>query len=81
MIYESLYTILFIFANGPLKIYLELKEGKTSIKKMLEDYEDERSVMHERLGVKKHEVLPTISSGLKRRKDKAEDNIDSTEFR
>ncbi|CDW71969.1 UNKNOWN [Stylonychia lemnae] len=59
---EVLYTILFIFINGPLKIFLEIKEGKTSLKKMVEDYEDERNLLHEKLGFKRPDLLPTQSN-------------------
>ncbi len=67
---ESLYTMLFIFINGPLKLFLEIKEGKTSIKKLVEDYEDERSLVHQKLlGMKKPDLLPTKdeSKPIKRR--------------
>ena len=41
------------------KLYsLEIKEGKTSLKKMVEDYEDERNLLHERFGLKKPDLLP-----------------------
>ena len=53
------YSILMVFLNGPLKVYLEVKEGKTSLKKMVEDYEDERTLAHKRFGVKRADVLPT----------------------
>ena len=53
------YSILFLFMNGPLKVWLEIKEGRTSIKKLVEDYEDERTIAHTRLGVKKPDLLPT----------------------
>ena len=58
---QAAYTIVFIFGNGPLKVFLDIKEGKTSIKKMMEDYEDERTQMHEKLGVIRKEdgILPT----------------------
>ena len=36
---------------------LEIKEGKTSIKKMVEDYEDERNIIHEKFGVKRTEGI------------------------
>ena len=55
---ESFYTIVFIFINGPLKVYLEIKEGKTSVKKIIEDYEDERNVIHQKMGVKNPDLLP-----------------------
>jgi hypothetical protein len=60
MLTECFYTVAFIVINGPLKVYLEIKEGKTSIEKIKEDYEDERTLMHSRFGVtKKTGILPT----------------------
>ena len=56
---EIVMTVAMIFINGPLKVYLEIKEGKTSYKKILEDYEDERNLIHEKFGVKKPDLLPT----------------------
>jgi hypothetical protein len=39
---------------------LEIKEGKTSMKKLVEDYEDERNFMHTKLGLKREDgILPT----------------------
>ena len=48
---------------------MEIKEGKTSVKKMVEDYEDERTKMHEKLGVLKTDdgILPTKNSGVIKR--------------
>ena len=59
IISECAKTILYIFMNGPLKVYLDIKEGKTSAKKIIEEYEDERNILHSRLGVKKSDLLPT----------------------
>ncbi len=75
--YESFNTIVLIFMQGPLKIWLEVKEGKTSLKKMVDDYNDERNILHEKLGVKKPELLPTGQGTVKRKtqgegKDKSE---------
>jgi len=50
---------MYIFMNGPLKIFLDIKEGKTSMKKIIEDYEDDRNLMHQKLGVRKPDILPT----------------------
>ena len=44
--FDSWTTIVYIFLNGPLKVYLEIKEGKTSVKKLVEEYEDERNIVH-----------------------------------
>ena len=62
---ECFYTIVFIFLNGPLKVWLEIKEGKTSLKKILEDYEDERNLVHDKFGLKKPDLLPTTEGTAK----------------
>ena len=36
-----------------------MKEGKTSFKKMAEDFEDERNIVHSKFGFKKPDLLPT----------------------
>ena len=46
IISECAKTIMYIFMNGPLKVYLDIKEGKTSAKKIIEEYEDERNILH-----------------------------------
>ena len=43
-------TILVIFATGPVKVWLDVKRGKTSIEEMKENYEDQRGWLHSRLG-------------------------------
>ncbi len=60
--FDSWTTILYIFLNGPLKVYLEIKEGKTSVKKLVEEYDDERNIVHQRMGVKKPDLLPSKST-------------------
>ena len=34
-----------IFSIGPIRLFLKIKEGKTSLDKIKEDYEDERGFM------------------------------------
>ena len=36
------YLVLMIFGIGPLRLFLKIKEGKTSLKKMEEDYIEDR---------------------------------------
>ena len=36
------YLVLMIFGIGPLRLFLKIKEGKTSLKKMEEDYIEHR---------------------------------------
>jgi uncharacterized membrane protein YqgA involved in biofilm formation len=59
VLYQGLNTIMLIFINGPLRLFLEIKEGKTSVKKLVEEFEDERNVVHQRFGLKKPDLLPT----------------------
>ena len=42
---EFKYIIAFIFLLGPLRLFLKIKEGKTSIEKLVEDYEDDRGIV------------------------------------
>ena len=72
---------MYIFLNGPLKLYLEIKEGKTSVKKLVEEFEDERNIVHQRMGVKKPDLLPSkaTQNGLIKRKKADEDKSITTE--
>ena len=72
---------MYIFLNGPLKLYLEIKEGKTSVKKLVEEFEDERNIVHQRMGVKKPDLLPSkaTQNGLIKRKKADEDKSIATE--
>ena len=72
---------MYIFLNGPLKLYLEIKEGKTSVKKLVEEFEDERNIVHQRMGVKKPDLLPTnkTQNGLIKRKKTDGDKSGATE--
>ena len=72
---------MYIFLNGPLKLYLEIKEGKTSVKKLVEEFEDERNIVHQRMGVKKPDLLPTnnTQNGLIKRKKTDESKSGGTE--
>ena len=76
--YDSWTTIVYIFLNGPLKLYLEIKEGKTSVKKLVEEFEDERNIVHQRMGVRKPDLLPskaTTSGGLINRKKGGDNSV------
>ena len=72
---------MYIFLNGPLKLYLEIKEGKTSVKKLVEEFEDERNIVHQRMGVKKPDLLPSkaTQNGLIKRKKADEEKSITTE--
>jgi hypothetical protein len=48
---------------------LEIKEGKTDLKKIVESYEDERNKMHRNFGlVKEDGILPTEDANKNLRK-------------
>ena len=44
-------TIIVIFATGPVKVWLDVKRGKTSVAEMRDNYEDQRGWLHTRMGV------------------------------
>jgi hypothetical protein len=62
---------------------LEIKEGKTDLKKIVENYEDERNKMHRNLGlVKEDGILPTEDETNKNiRKRNVKENLDQTDLR
>jgi hypothetical protein len=62
---------------------LDIKEGKTDLKKIVENYEDERNKMHRNLGlVKEDGILPTEDERNKNlRKRNVKENLDQTDLR
>ena len=42
---EFFYLIAIIFSLGPIKVFFKIKEGKTSLEKIQEGYEDERGFL------------------------------------
>ena len=46
---ELVYLFAMIFGLGPLRVFLKVKEGKTSVEEILEDYEDDRTAFHSTL--------------------------------
>lgn len=58
-------TILYIFTIGPVGLFLKLKEGKQSMEKIVEDFEEERmSVLPTK---KRGSHLPTENLPMRRR--------------
>ena len=51
------FLMLFIFSLGPIRVFFKIKEGKTSVEKLVEGYEDERGIM--RPGTRKGGILPS----------------------
>mmetsp|Transcript_1878 Transcript_1878/g.3276 ORF Transcript_1878/g.3276 Transcript_1878/m.3276 type:complete len:81 (-) Transcript_1878:3-245(-) len=74
---ELAYLILFIFSIGPLRVFLKIKEGKTNLRKIVEDYEDERGFIRpqERKGVG---LLPTSSRPTRRANAAKESSTESS---
>ena len=42
---EVFYLIAIIFSLGPIRVFFKIKEGKTSLEKIKDDYEDERGFL------------------------------------
>ena len=57
-LYEFLYIIAIIMMLGPLKLFLKIKEGKTSFEQMREDYEEDRGSIY-RTNQSQSGLLPT----------------------
>ena len=48
---EAFSTVVVIFTTGPIKVFLDVKRGKTSISEMKDNYEDQRGWFHKQMGV------------------------------
>ena len=46
LIREVVSTIVVIFTTGPIKVWLDIKRGKTSVQELQENYEDQRGWLH-----------------------------------
>lgn len=46
LIREVISTIFVIFSTGPIKVYLDVKRGKTSIEEMKDNYAEQRGWLH-----------------------------------
>ena len=46
-----LQVIVVIFASGPVKVFLDVKRGETSMKEMMDDMNDDRMWIHKTFGV------------------------------
>ena len=59
-----LQTFMLVFTTGPIKVWLDIKRGKTSINDLQADYQDNRGWLHKRLGVdQRGELLPERARG------------------
>lgn len=55
-------SIMFTFLIGPLNVFLQINEGKLSLEKIKEDYEDERMDFYQMARDQKdrnNDILPT----------------------
>lgn len=72
------YILLLILMIGPLKVFLKIKEGKTSVQKLVEDYEDERGFMDDIIaqnrGQPRGGLLPTTTQPQQRVHARTETN-------
>ena len=60
------YLMLFVYTIGPIRVFLKIKEGKTSIGKIIEDFEDERGQLWKE-NKKSVGILPTTTRPQRRR--------------
>ena len=75
---------MFTFMIGPLNVLLELNEGKLTLQKMQEDYEDERidfmQYAQDAKERRNNDILPTSASGPRKRSSAQTAPRDSSEF-
>ena len=65
---EFISTIVITFSTGPLKVWLDVKRGKTSLSEMRANYEDQRLFMHKSMGVDgRPGLFPDANPNLRRR--------------
>ena len=65
---EFISTIVLTFSTGPLKVWLDVKRGKTSLSEMRANYEDQRLWMHKNMGVDgRPGLFPDANPNLRRR--------------
>ena len=65
---EFISTIVITFSTGPLKVWLDVKRGKTSLSEMKANYEDQRLFMHKSMGVDgRPGLFPDANPNLRRR--------------
>ena len=63
-IYEFGHLVLIVFTLGPIRLYFKIKEGKTSMEKIIEDYEDEPHFMDNALRMNKRREQRQMNRGL-----------------
>ena len=65
-------TVFVIFLTGPVKVWLDVKRGHTSLAELQSDMEDERSWLHKKMGVDERPGLfPESNRPRKRQKENA----------
>ena len=57
---EVFASIVIIFTTGPIKVYLDVKRGATTIKELSDGYEESQDWLHKKLGAQEDTgILPT----------------------
>jgi hypothetical protein len=75
--------LIIIFCIGPLNVFFKIREGKTSLEKIREDYEEERRGTLSALAKSRGEnpnrgLLPTTTRPTQRQR--AQTNVDEAEM-
>ena len=60
-------TVAIIFVTGPVKVWLDIKRGKTSIAELASEIEDDRGWLHKKMGVDERPGLLPESDRPRRR--------------
>ena len=68
-------SVVTIFGTGPIKVWLDIKRGQTSLSEISTDLQDDQGWLHKKLGVENRSgVLPSknTSSGPRRRQKESD---------
>ena len=67
------------FLTGPIKVWLDIKRGSTSLNELRDNLQDEKTWLHDELGLRRSGVLPTQGNneGRARRRNRQNDEGDS----
>ena len=61
-------SVVTIFVTGPIKVWLDIKRGKTSLNDLQTDFQDDKSWLHSKLGVdNRGNLFPNRDAGPRRR--------------
>jgi len=76
---EFFYLIVMVFSLGPLRVFLKVKEGKTSLDKIIEDFDEDRTQFHNMARRSQDGILPT-SGAPRTRVNAASEETEQTEY-